>query len=333
MLLPAESATQGGCFTYRQAQTVGWTYALLSSAVRRHQLHRVRAGVWIESPLWDALDERGRHLTAVRADLLVLPAGWHAGRRSAAVAMQLPLIGALPTVPQLVAEKAGRATSRHRKVSALPEGHTAVRDGIPITTLARTAIDIARVESFLSAVVVMDAVLGMGVDPARLADVLDQMDRWPGAAGARRALDFANGLSESALESLSRVRIHERRLPTPELQVDIFLGDRLLGRADKLWRAQQVVGEDDGMAKLGSTADGQRQTLKALYRRGTDIEDTGLVIARWDWDTAWRDGGRPLEDRVLKAFARAEGRPLDPRLRFVPTTVADRLHRERRWAS
>lgn len=330
MLIPDDAATQGGCFTYRQAYAVGWTYDLLASAVQRDQLHRVRRGVWVERALWEAMDERTQHLTVVRADLLCSRPGWHAARRSAAVATGLPLIGALPTAAQLVADKPSGAFSRHRKVSPLPAGHTAVRDGIPVTTLSRTAVDLARYESFLSAVVVADAVLGLGVPLEDLHQALAAMTGWQGAPAAREVLDFADGLSESALESLSRVRVHQRGLPAPEPQVEIWLGDRMLGRADALWRAQQVVGEADGMAKLG-TSDAERdRSLRELYRRGAALEDTGLVVARWDWDAAWKDQGRQLEDRVRKAFARAAHRPLDPRLRFVPTTVADRLRRQRR---
>ena len=330
MIIPPEAATQGGCFRYRQAWAVGWTYDLLESAVRRGQLHRVRRGVWIERELWELLDDRGRHATTVRADLLTLPHGWHAARRSAAVVLDLPLIGALPAVPQLVCDKGSGAVSRHRQVAPLPAGHTGVLDGIATSSLARTTVDMGRTESFLSAVVVADAVLALGIRPELLHDTLAVMERWPGVGAARDALAFADGLSESALESLSRVRCHQRDLPPPELQVEVYLGEKFLGRVDKLWRAQKVVGEDDGMGKFGDTDDERQESFRTTYQRGLGIEDAGLVVARWDWDTAWRNGGEALEERLRKAFARAASNVLDPRLRFVPTTVQDRLHRQRR---
>ena len=333
VLIPPEAGRQGGCFTYTQARAVGWNYGLLASAVRRRQLRVVRRGVWIETSVWEPLDDRARHLVLVRADLLVLPAGWHAARRSAAIAMDLPLIGRVPDVPQLVTDKPSRPTSRHRKVATLPPGQTGVRDGIPLTSLALTAVDLGRTESFLSAVVVTDAVLGIGVRPELLEEVLERMDRWPGVVTAREVLAFADGRAESALESLSRVRCHERQLPSPELQVEVYLGDRFLGRVDKLWRAQGVVGEDDGMGKFGDTDDERQESFRTTYNRGLSLEDTGLVVARWDWDTAWRDRGAKLEERVQRAFSRAAGNVLDPGLRFVSTTVADRLRRERRLAS
>jgi hypothetical protein len=330
VIIPAESATQGGCFTFPQAWAVGWTYKLLASAVRREQLHQVRRRVWIEKPLWDALDDRGQHLVKVRADLLVLPSGWYTARRSAAVAMELPLIGDLPTVPQLVSCKATHAANRHRKVAKVPAAHLVARDAVPLTSLSWTAMDLARKESFLSAVVVADAVLGLGVPRQSLMDVLDEMARWPGLERAREVAAFADGLSESALESLSRVRCLERGLPPPELQVEVWRGPKLLGRVDKLWRAQRVIGEDDGMAKFGDTAGERQESFKATYQRGLDLQDGGLELARWDWNAAWRDGGALVEERVRKAFLKAERSVLDPDIRFVSTTVEDRLRRNRR---
>jgi hypothetical protein len=129
------------------------------------------------------------------------------------------------------------------------------------------------------------------------------------------------------------VRIHQRGLPRPELQVEIYLGSELLGRTDKLWRAQKVVGEDDGMEKFGSTPSERQESFKQLYRRGRRLEDAGFVVARWDWDDAWRDRGRVVEERLRRAFAEAAHKELDPRVRFVATTVADRLARVCRWAS
>ncbi|MFN2540240.1 MAG: hypothetical protein ABR549_19090 [Mycobacteriales bacterium] len=332
MLIPAQAATQGGCFTYPQAWLVGWTYGLLASAVGRGQLHRVRKGVWIERSLWEELDRRGQHVVEVRADLLILRKGWHAERRSAAIALHLPLLGPPPPVPQLVTEHNCHATSPYRHVAALPPGHTAVRDGIPLTSLSRTAVDLAREESFLSAVVAADAVLGLGVRRELLEGVLASMDRWPGVVRAREVLAFADGLSESALESLSRVRCHERALPPPELQVEVYRGSKLIGRVDKLWRAQRVVGEDDGMGKFGETDDERQESFRTTYRRGLDLEDTGLVVARWDWEAAWSNDGVLVEERVRKAFAKAQQSTLDPDIRFVPTTVEDRLRRQNRLA-
>lgn len=336
MLIPPESATQHGCFSYPQAQRVGWNYGLLGSAVGRHQLVVVRRGVWMEAGLWAALDARGQHVARLHADLLQCGPHWHAARRSTAVLLDLPLIGKPPAESQLVADPGNgkrRPMSRHRQVAPLPAAATCLIDGIRSVTGYRAIVDLARTEPFLNGVVVADALLGRGLPRERLLSVVDAMAGWPQAGRAAEVIAFADGLSESALESLSRVRVREHRLPAPELQVEVWLDGEFLGRVDTLWRALGVVGEADGMAKFGATESEREVSFKVMYARARRMEDAGLVVARWDWDDAWKNGGLVLVNRLTNAFARAATQQLDPRLRFVPTTVADRLRRERRFVA
>lgn len=63
-----------------------------------------------------------------------------------------------------------------------------------------------------------------------------------------RVVRFADGRSESPLESISRVAFHELGLPAPEPQVEVWLGDELLARVDFFWRHRKTVGEADGKA-------------------------------------------------------------------------------------
>ena len=58
--------------------------------------------------------------------------------------------------------------------------------------------------------------------------------------------------SESAGESMSRVRLIEEGLPRPELQYEIFgPGGGLLARVDFYWDEHKTVGEFDGKIKYG----------------------------------------------------------------------------------
>jgi hypothetical protein len=187
-------------------------------------------------------------------------------------------------------------------------------------------MDIARHEPYRNAMVVADAVLGLGVDRGWLFRTLAAMERWPGVEQARRVAGFADGLAESPLESISRVAIHELGLPAPELQVEVYLGARLLGRVDTLWRQFNTVGEADGVQKYGEDEATRRARFRQEKVREEWFADVGLEVARWTWDEAWRPRG-VLDARLERAFTRGRRQPLDPRVRFVPTTVAERLRR------
>ncbi len=104
---------------------------------------------------------------------------------------------------------------------------------------------------------------------------------WPGAQRIPPLLALADGRSESALESLSRVSMHRAGLPMPELQVEVWVDDRFLARLDFLWRDANLVGESDGRLKYRSGAD-----LYAEKRRQEELEDVGLLVIRWGWPEA-----------------------------------------------
>jgi hypothetical protein len=327
--IPGQAATQGGCFTSGQAAVAGWSRGQLCRALASGALSRVRWGVWIETALLESLDVAGRHAVTVRAEQLVLGPRWYAARRSAAVLCGLPLLGKPPTEAQLLAEQVRgveRSSSRHRQLAVLPDWQRGTVRGVQCTAVPRTAMDVARREAFRNGVVVADAVLGLGVDRASFFAVLARMERWPGVQQARRVAEFADGLSESPLESISRAAIHELDLPAPELQVEVWLGDQFIARVDKLWRAFNTVGEDDGIGKYGEDEDARRLAFKAAKAREERLEDVGLEVARWGWDEAFRPRG-VLDARLLRAFERGSRQVLDSRVRFVTTTVADRLRR------
>jgi very-short-patch-repair endonuclease len=160
-------------------------------------------------------------------------------------------------------------------------------NGARVTTVARTAIDLARVLPFMDAVVVADAAVRWrtGGEP-RLRAVLGACERWPGADGARRVVAFANGLAESPLESRARVVFDAFGLPEPELQARITAGVTFRPdgtfrvdeyheyRVDFLWRQHRTVAEADGKEKYYS---GGRIAIDEL-KRDRLIREQGYKI-------------------------------------------------------
>jgi len=187
-------------------------------------------------------------------------------------------------------------------VCSLPPEHVTEVEGLPVTTPARTAVDLARWVSFRSAVVVIDSALQLGCSPDELHSVLARWRRWPGVVKARRAVAFADGRAETPLESISRVAFHKMGLPAPELQA--VVGVDSLGRpriiVDFLWRDHGVVGESDGLFKYDAEHPG---ALIAEKLRQEELEAMGFVVVRWTWSDIWR---RPewVAARLRAAFDR-----------------------------
>jgi hypothetical protein len=149
---------------------------------------------------------------------------------------------------------------------------------------------------------VLDAALAR-VDRALLVEVLDVQAGWPGSARARRHLEFADGRSESPLESVGRLRFAELELPAPDLQVVLGDAGGPVGRVDFLWEAHRTVAEADGRLKYA----GDPAVLWAEKQREDRLRDAGFEVVRFTWDDALR---RPavLGERVRRAFERARVR-------------------------
>jgi hypothetical protein len=132
---------------------------------------------------------------------------------------------------------------------------------------------------------------------------------------ARSLLELLDERSESPIESVSRLRLHFRGIPAPDLQPDILsLDGRFLGRLDFYWDEFGVAGEVDGREKY--QLDPVAAVMKEKRRQGP-MEDTGLIFVRWD--RADLEEMAALERRLTTAFARGIRRPRTDRAYRVVT--------------
>jgi hypothetical protein len=185
-------------------------------------------------------------------------------------------------------------------VANLPADHVTRRYGLPITTAARTVIDIARTSPFTDAVVVADSALyERHTSKAELGRVLARCAQWPGSTEAKAVVDFASGLAESALESCARVVFHERGLPPPELQVHV-IGARgtLIARVDFMWRKYRVIVEADGLLKYDSG-----QTAIKELARDRLLREEGYEVVHFTWKELFTEPERVIK-RIRDAFSR-----------------------------
>lgn len=195
-------------------------------------------------------------------------------------------------------------------VSHIPPHHRTEVLGIPLTTIARTAVDLARKGPALSGVVVVDSALRREVSREQLEEVLRVAKGWPGSRRATELVAFADGRAESPLESVGRYRLWQFGFPKPELQIPLYDDVGLMGYPDFLWEEEKVIGEADGLLKYRTDDEPDPRDRDALARekqREDRFRDDGYEVFRFTYDIAVR---RPavLEQRALRAFARAADR-------------------------
>jgi hypothetical protein len=185
-----------------------------------------------------------------------------------------------------------RGTLVHVHVASLDPAEITLIAGMQVTSLARTAADLARTLPFEQAVVVADSATFYQrpdrVELGDLVDVLEAVPRRPGTRAARRAIAFANGLSESVGESRSRVAIAAAGLPIPVLQWEVRAAatGAFIGRVDVGWPELRTVGEFDGLVKYGRALRPGQDVAEVLVEeklREDALRDEGLGVVRWIW--------------------------------------------------
>lgn len=297
----------------RELLAQGYDHAELHRMQRRGELSRIRRGAYAVGPLPEPaaepeVDERHRQLIGATAPQL-LP-GAVVSHGSAAV------LHGLPVWPKSVTQvHVTRSRSTGAKRRSLVEVHGATLsnqqvaelDGVPVTSLARTVLDLGRTLPFEQSVAAGDAALRLGLNVGDLEYVLLGMEHWPGVRRARRMTGFLDADSESAGESVSRVRLMEAGLPRPTLQKPIYdAAGYLVGRTDFCWEEERTVAEFDGMVKFGRLLKPGQSLADVVFaekQREDAIRDLGWQVVRWLWADLYRRG--VICDRVLRAFGRS----------------------------
>ena len=285
----------------------GFDDAELARMVRRGELHRLQRGTYAHAPAELPTDAVARHRLTVLATIPGLRSAAAVSHLSAAVLHGLPVGGApLDRVHVTRHPPTNGSGSRrlHQHVGRVPDEHLTVIDGLTVTCLTRTVVDVARSVPFESAVVVADRTGGTTRED--LLGCVAGMGRVPGIRAAARVVDFADPLSESVGESRSRVLIHRLGLAAPDLQVRVRRRDgSVMARCDFGWEEHRTVGEFDGRSKYGRLLRPGQEPGEVVFRekrREVELRDHRWQVARWTWDDL--DRPRTVGDRLLRAFAR-----------------------------
>jgi very-short-patch-repair endonuclease len=260
----ARAARQHGLVTTAQLLAVGWSRDVITRHMRSAWLRRLHRGVYLAGPL------ETPHTAAMAA---VLATGGAVFCYSAAVLWDWrpPRDGPIDVVLRSGAHNRP-GISVHR-ASLHPRDITR-RHAIPVTSAARTLLDIAATEP--------RAELERALNEAKLQrhvsthSLTEQFSRYPhhrGTTALKNATQTDPGFTRSEAERRMLDLIRRAGLPRPEVNV------RIAGHeVDLLWRAANLVVEVDGY-----TSHSPRRSFEQDRRRDQALVANGLRVARVTW--------------------------------------------------
>ena len=310
-----------------QIVSAGWSPGQLERAVHRGSLARLRRGLYAVPDAERAarqlslpFDSRLARMRAVAPSLAAAAAFSH---DSAAHANRQ--WNPRPPSPLLHATIPGQSdridAGLHVHGTVLPADCVTDVDGLRVTSVARTAADLARDGDLPAALVAMDGALRVllgrripdldrrlrrGGDltaeleaaRAELSSAAAPMRGWPGSRTVAAGIRHADPASASPFESWSRGWILAVGLPRPALNVPVLgaSGRRYFG--DFVWREHGLIGEADGVAKYGATGREIRAALSGERERQQDLELAGWRVVRW----VTGDPGARIVARISRAL-------------------------------
>ncbi len=276
---------------------------------------RIARGVLVPESHWAQLDADARHRLFVVAIAERMPGDEVVAHLSAAALWRLPAVEPWPDRVQTLgpAVGGGRGSTERVRRTGVPDAQAEAIEGVPVTSLARTVVDISRTESLDTALVVADAALRRREHPvaglphlaptrADLERELARVPRFHGERRAERVIALADGRAQLPGETLSRLTMLRLGVPAPVLQHRIVGASGLNYDLDFYWPGQNIGGEFDGKAKyLDPRYRNGRTPEQVVYDEKVREDELRLELdgfGRWDWGVA--RSPRLLEERLRR---------------------------------
>lgn len=274
----------------------GVTDAMIRTQVAGGRLVAVRAGVFVSAAGWPS-DPVAQHVVRAHGEAVANP-GSVISHESAAVIWGLPSPGFASwhesRVSLTLAEGShgSRRTSVSQHVTNLPASAVARdADGYLVTSVARTAVDLATGRDLPAALVILDAagrrLIESYASPSRRMDFVNPRylravrEALAGEVGRRCRKQLLDAITrvepcrESAAESLTAGYLHLSGLQIPEFQARIVT-PRGTFYPDCYWREARLIGECDGLVKYADASEILREK-----QRQQALQDAGNSFVRW----------------------------------------------------
>jgi predicted transcriptional regulator of viral defense system len=259
---------QHGVVARDQLRTLGLGKAAIEHRVRAGRLHRLHPGVYAVGHV--LLSSFGRFVAAVFAcGPGAVLSHWSAAHLHRLLASARTRVDVLS--PRDRRPKRGIA---HHRTRSLPPGDVTVIEGIPVTTVARTLLDLAGVARPRQLERALDQAEVLGTfDLAAIEAILARANGHRGAARLRAALALqqrSSTLTRSGLEEAFLTLVDAAALPRPRLNV------RLCGfTVDAYWPESGLVAEIDSFRYHR-----RRRSFEADRRRDIALQTAGLRVVR-----------------------------------------------------
>jgi very-short-patch-repair endonuclease len=292
----ALAARQHGVITRTQLVRSGVGRDAIDKRLRSGRLHRLHRGVYLLGhpvPPPYALELAAVFACSPRSLL---------SNRDAAYLWRLLAASERPTsisVTVVGRNPRPRAGIRLHRVASIPRDEIRTRHGIPLTSPARTLLDLAATSPRDLERALAEAYAKHLVRHAELVTLVARHPRHRGVARLRALIEGDPAFTRSEAERHLLALIRKAKLPLPE--VNVYLGPY---EVDFLWRRERVIVEVDGYAFHSS-----RRAFEDDRRRDADLAAHGYRVIRITWRQIVSE---PAAVLVRLAQTLARSRPSSP---------------------
>ncbi len=300
-----------GVFSRAQAIDCGESDRTLAEALKAGLIVRLRRGMYAPAELYNSGTDAAKHLLHARAALAAQRGNVVLTGASAAALHGFDLYQQDLSMVHLLRLDGGAsrhsAQANHHIDTQEIEQHIVVREGVPSIAPARAVWEVACRSTMQGGVVTADSALRL--QPGLFEEIRELSVRFahfPGSRQGRITIDFADGKSESAGESVTRVEFHRHRIPKPTLQFTVVdRHGRPAGTADFHWDDHRHLGEFDGKVKYQKFLRPGESPADCVFREKgrEDLMRADLRgMTRFVWSTVMPQTVRRTMDDLRRAL-------------------------------